>query len=82
MVFNAVVGYLGDIRGVCVADMDKLKIYEQALKLIVAMMYDHDPFSGDYKPDSHLLEECCCIAGEALDYVRGVDKEPPEWLKE
>ena len=59
--------------------MDKVEIYKQALKLIVAMMYDHG-LSGDYKPDSHLIEEACCIAGEALDYVRGVDKEPPKWL--
>ena len=59
--------------------MDSKKIYEIALKRIVRLMYDHDPLSGHYETDTNLLEEACCVAGEALDYVRGVGDEP-DWL--
>ena len=46
------------------------EIYKEALEKICSMMYAHDPPSPDYMPDAHQLEECCRLAGEALDYVR------------
>jgi len=50
------------------------EIYKEALKKICSMMYDHDPLSLDYMSDTHQLERCCWLAGEALDYVRGKKK--------
>ena len=55
----------------------KEEIYETALKKICSMMHDHDyypPPSPDFMSDTHQLEECCRIAGEALDRVRGKKK--------
>ena len=49
----------------------EVEIYKEALKKICSMMYDHDPPSPDYMSDTYQLEECCWLAGEALDYVRG-----------
>jgi len=49
----------------------EVEIYKEALKKICSMMYDHDPLSLDYMSDTHQLERCCWLAGEALDYVRG-----------
>ena len=49
----------------------EVEIYKEALKKICSMMYDHDPLSGDYMSDTHQLEECCRLAGEALELGEG-----------
>ena len=50
------------------------EIYKEALQKICSMMYDHDPpcHPDKYMSTMHQLEECCYIAGSALDRVRGV----------
>jgi len=52
----------------------EVEIYKEALQKICSMMHDHDPpcHPDDYMPSMHQLEECCWIAGGALDRVRGV----------
>jgi len=53
---------------------EETEIYKEALKKICSMMHDHDyypPPSPDFMSDTHQLEACCRIAGEALDRVRG-----------
>ena len=66
---------IGDIGG-------KMNV-EQTYKIALEKILDYWVNTQDAPPEQPRIqwaEEMADIACDALDYVRGVDKEKPEWL--